>query len=319
MPRKLFPDETALRKVLKRQEAVISRSQALMLGLTDAAIRRRTGPGGSWQRLLPGVYLTVTGRATLDQRQIAALLYAGHSSMLTGTAALHRLEVRVPARDTMVVLVPADKQHRSVGYVTIWPTTRMPERCMVAGVIRFAMPDRAAADATRELTSDRDIRAVIADAVQKRWCAPERLAEELRLGPRRGSRPLRMALAEVADGARSVAESDLLRLIKRACIDAPLCNRLVYAGKTFIAKPDMWWPDAGVAVEVDSREWHLLPEHAEETMRRHNRMGMHGIVVLHFAPRQIREQPDWVISEIRRALSSGRTRPPLPLRTVEAA
>jgi len=303
--------------VLKRQEQVISRSQALACGMTTGAFQRRTEPGGGWHRLLPGVYLTETGRATPDHLQIAALLYAGSPSMLTGTAALQRLGVRVPSRDMMVVLVPAEKQHRSARYVTIWPTTRWPDECMAQGVIRFALPDRAAADAARELTSDRDIRAVIADAVQKRWCAPERLAEELRLGPRRGSRPLRMVLADVADGARSVAESDLLRLIKRAGI-TPLCNRLLYAGKTFIAKPDMWWPDAGVAVEVDSREWHLLPEQAEETASRHNRMGSYGIIVLHFTPRQIGSQPEWVITEIRGALATGRNRPPLPLRTVEA-
>jgi very-short-patch-repair endonuclease len=319
VPRKLAVDETALTKVLKRQEAVISRPQALRLGLTDRAIRRRVAPGGSWQRLLPGVYLTVTGGATPDQRQIAALLYAGSSSMLTGTAALQRLGVRVPNRDKIVVLVPADRQHRSVGYVTVWLTARWPDEYMSQGAIRFALPDRAAADAARELTSDRDIRAVIADAVQKRWCAPERLAAELRLGPRRGSKPLRMVLAEVADGARSVAESDLLRLIKRARIETPLCNRLVYSGRVFIAKPDMWWPAAGVAVEVDSREWHLLPEQAEETASRHNRMGSYGIIVLHFTPRQIGSQPDWVIAEIRSALLTGRKRPPLPLRTVESA
>jgi len=168
MPRKLALDETALKKVLKRQEAVISRTQALLLGLTDRAIRRRVEPGGPWQRLLPGVYLTETGRATPDQLQIAALLYAGSPSMLTGTTALQRLGVRVPSRDMMVVLVPAEKQHRSARYVTIWPTTRWPDECMAQGVIRFALPDRAAADAARELTSDRDIRAVIADAAQKR-------------------------------------------------------------------------------------------------------------------------------------------------------
>ena len=318
MPRKLTLDETALTSLLKRQEAVISRTQALQFGLTDRAIRRRVAPDGPWRRLLPGVYSTVTGAASRDQRQIAALLYAGSSSMLTGTAALKRLGVRVPNRDKIVVLVPAARQHRSVGYVTIWMTARWPDEYMSQGVIRFALPDRAAADAARELTSDREIRAVIADAVQKRWCAPERLAAELRLGPRRGSRPLRMVLAEVADGARSVAESDLLRLIRRARIETPLCNQLVYAGRVFIAKPDMWWPAAGVAVEVDSHEWHLLPEQAEETASRHNRMASYGIIVLHFTPRQIGSQPEWVIGEIRGALATGRNRPPLPLRTVES-
>src|SRR5260370_5442685 len=70
----------------------------------------------------------------------------------------------------------------------------------------------------------------------------------------------------------------------------PLFNAKVYAGKDFIAKPDGWWPAAGVAVEVDSKEWHLSPEDWQQTMSRHARMSAHGIIVLHFTPRQIRTE-----------------------------
>ena len=34
--------------------------------------------------LLPGVYLTDTGTVTQDHREIAALLYAGEGSLITG-------------------------------------------------------------------------------------------------------------------------------------------------------------------------------------------------------------------------------------------
>ena len=30
----------------------------------------------------------------------------------------------------------------------------------------------------------------------------------------------------------------------------PLFNPSLYLGDTFLAKPDAWWPDAGVAAEV---------------------------------------------------------------------
>jgi very-short-patch-repair endonuclease len=76
-----------------------------------------------------------------------------------------------------------------------------------------------------------------------------------------------------------------------------------------IAMPDAWWPDAGLAVEVDSREWHLSPADWERTMRRHARMTAYGIVVLHFSPRQIRSEPVTVVATIRAALSSVRTKP----------
>ena len=39
--------------------------------------RHRIRPGGPWQRLLPGVYLTVTGTPTRRQLEVAALRCAG--------------------------------------------------------------------------------------------------------------------------------------------------------------------------------------------------------------------------------------------------
>jgi hypothetical protein len=319
VPRRSEFDRAALNKLLKRQEQVISRSQALACGMTAAVFRGRTEPGGPWQRLLPGVYLTVTGTATRDQHEIAALRYAGDRSVITGLTALRRIGIRVPDRDQVTVLVPANRHARSISYVTIWQTIRMPELVMYRGPIQFAMPDRAAADAARELTSLNEIRAVVASGVQQRWCTVEGLEAELRLGPRRGSSPLRRVLAEVADGARSVPEADLRRLLKTASVPMPLFNAKVYADREFIAKPDAWWPDAGVAVEVDSKEWHLSPEDWQLTMSRHARMSAHGIIVLHFTPRQIRTESDQVIAQIQSALAAGRARPRLALRTVTTA
>ena len=53
-----------LDKALRENEGVITRAQALGCGLSLAEIRHRIRPGGPWQRLLPGVYLTVTGTPT---------------------------------------------------------------------------------------------------------------------------------------------------------------------------------------------------------------------------------------------------------------
>src|SRR5215813_1287628 len=116
----------------------------------------------------------------------------------------------------------------------------------------------------------------------------------------------RAALAEVARGTRSAPEAELLDLIKRGRLPLPLFNPRLYVGNEFLARPDAWWPDIGVAVEVDSREWHLSPESWERTMRRHDLMTAAGILVLHFTPRQIREEPDQVIATIRAALASRR-------------
>ena len=80
----------------------------------------------------------------------------------------------------------------------------------------------------------------------------------------------------------------------------------MYEGDVLVAVPDAWWPDFGVAAEVDSRELHLAPVQWEHTMRRHARMAAAGILVLHFSPRQIREDPAEVIGSLRSALLTRR-------------
>jgi very-short-patch-repair endonuclease len=127
---------------------------------------------------------------------------------------------------------------------------------------------------------------------------------------------LREALTDVADGIRSTTEGDLKDLLVKSRLPMPLFNPVVFAGDKFVAKPDAWWPELGVAVEVDSREWHTSPEDHANTLARGRRMSVHQIIVLRFTPKQIRSQPSEVIADIRRALGGARGRPPLNLRTV---
>jgi very-short-patch-repair endonuclease len=319
MPRSGNFDEAALRRVLRDQEQVISRTEALCCGMSVEQVQWRIRPGGPWQRLLPGVYLAATGTPTRVQTEIVALRYAGPGSALTGTASLRRHGVRVPETKALTVLIPGGRVRENRSFVRVWPTVRMPEFVMADGAVRFTQAARAVADASRELGSLREVRAVTADAVQRRACRLDQLIEELAHAPMRQSAWLRRALAEVADGVRSVAEGDLRDLIIRARLPQPLFNPRLYLGRTFLAKPDAWWPAAAVAVEVDSREWHLLPGDWAQTLARHARMTACGILVLHFTPTQVRTEPDRVAAEIRSALRAGQGRPPLEIRTLPAA
>jgi hypothetical protein len=81
-------DERAVEVMLGLQRQVLSREQALASGVTPSGIQHRTRRGGPWQRLLPGVYLTTSGEPAREQLTVAAMLYAGPASLLTGPAAL---------------------------------------------------------------------------------------------------------------------------------------------------------------------------------------------------------------------------------------
>jgi len=194
----------------------------------------------------------------------------------------------------------------------------LPRGFCVAGEIRYALPPRAVADAARWLTDIGEVRAVVAGAVQRGLCPIERLVEELQEGPKQGSALLRRALAEVADGVRSAAEGQLHALIKRARLPMPMFNPRLFVGRDFLAVPDCWWPDAEVAAEVDSREWHLSPRDWENTLARQARMAAADIIVLHFPPSRIYAERKEVIAEIRGALATGQGRPLPQVRTLRA-
>jgi hypothetical protein len=313
------PGRNALSRALRENEGVVTRAQAAGCGLSPGEIRHRIRPGGPWQRLLPGVYLVVTGTPTQRQREIAALRRAGPGSVLTSITALGHHGVRTPGSTSVTVLVPAAQRRRSEGFAKIWPTTRMPEFVFTDGAIRFTEAARAVADAARELRSFREVRAVAADAVQRRRCRIDQLADELRHAPVRQSAWLRRTLAEVADGVRSAAEGDLRSLIRAAGLPPPMFNARLYIGPDFLAMPDAWWPDAGVAAEVESREWHLSPEDWEQTMSRSRRMGAKGILLVQVSPHQIKTEAEKIVADIWDALEAGRARPPLAIRTLPAA
>ena len=317
MPRTAQFDRQALAGLAAKQHGVLSRAQALACGMTNPVIHYRARSTGPWQVMLPGVYLTHTGQPDDEARDIAALLYAGPSSVLTGVAALrrHGLSGYRQGRDArdlgspVDVLVPLATRRSDAGFARLHRTGRLPRGFCVAGEARFALPPRAVADAVRLMTSVNDVRAVVAEAVQRGRCSIMHLTEELSNGPIRDSALLRQVLAEVAEGVRSVAEADLRVLIAKARLPMPMFNpRLIVDGE-FLAKPDCWWPESGVAGEADSQAWHFSPHDWEATMARHARMSAHGIIVLHFPPKQIRYQRDHVANMIRRALAAGRELP----------
>src|SRR5215475_6796795 len=217
-------DDRELAWLLHSQRGVLTRAQVLSCGITANTIEHRIRSSGPWQRLLPGVYLTVTGQPSLEQRETAALLYAGPDAVITGPAALANYEIRGLKVRRADVLIPHERERQSLGFVAIHRTRRMPATVTVDLALRFAPAERAVADTVRQLSALAEARAVVAGAIQQRRCTIEQLAAELRAGPIRGSKQLRSVLAEVIDGIGSAPEGDLRGLIRASGLPQPLFN-----------------------------------------------------------------------------------------------
>jgi hypothetical protein len=320
MPTKSTYDSDRLGRIVREQFGVVGRGQALDCGVSRSAVGYRLRRDGPWKMIMPGVYATTTGDMTPDQRAMAALLHAGPRSVITGAVAIRRHNLRCPGLNEVDVLVPRGVRVQSRGFVRIVHTSRMPESFYATGHIRYAPPARAVADAARGMARLSDVRAVVAEAVQRGRCDLASLISELNAGPSTGSRAFRIALSEVGAGIRSAAEGDLKELIDGSDLEQPLYNATLYAADgTFLGIADAWWERAGVVGEVDSRQYHLSPEDYERTTMRHNHMAAYGINLLHFLPSTLRQKSPTVIADLRGAITRGNDRPALPIVTIPAS
>lgn len=303
--------------------AVARESQLVRAGLPSTTVAARCRPGGPWRRLLPGVILMQTGSPSDQQRLAAALAYAGGDAVITGASAceLHGLS-HARENGLVHVLVPADRQPSTTGFVLVERTTRMPSERLVRGY-PVAPVVRAVLDAARRMRRLSDVRALIAEAVQRGLCAVDELADELRAGSRAGSARPRLVLREVGSGAHSVAELAAQRLVARSSVLPSMrWNEPIHdLDGGFIATPDAWADDVALAWEIDSYQFHLSPQEYDQTLRRNSIMVGAGIVVVHTTPARIRREPDEVLRELEAAYrqAMGRTRPPVFMASARAA
>ncbi len=275
--------------------------------------------GGMFSRVLPGVH-RVDGRGALtsEQRDHAALLYAGPQSVLTGAEVLRDYGVRAAFAPGMHelerihTLVPHEHQRASHGFVTVERTRFMPGHRERNG-LRVAVLPRVVLDAVRRCTDESAVRAVIFEVVQRGLVAPESLDEERRRGQIRGSRFARIALEEVLAGVRSMPEADVRReFLARGWTNLRFNPRLHLPDGAFLACPDVY-DASGVCLEVDSREHHFAVDSWEATMRRHAAMTAAGLAVLHVPPSRIRADAAGVVSEFARAVDVRRGWPSPPV------
>jgi hypothetical protein len=309
MPRRSSPRADELRTLVGG--GVVRVDHLVEIGLTRSTIAHRCRPGGPWRRLAPGIVKLDNGPVTRADRRRAALLHAGADAVLTGLDALelHGMR-RMPAPAGPVhVLIPEERRRGGAGLALVERTERVPSA--VPGRWPLAPIARAALDAARRLAARDEVRALLAEVVQRGRCTPAALNAELADGSGRGTRLPREVLHEISDGVRSVAEADAREVAQRSGLPAPLWNAKLYDryGR-FVAMPDAWFDDVGMAWEIDSREFHLSPADHERTLERHAAMTAEGIVVLHTLPKMLRHRAA-ATEELRRthAIAAQRPRP----------
>lgn len=297
---------------------MVRHSELRELGVPGSTIMSRIAPTGPWQRLLPGVLAAHRGIPTRRERVLAALKYAGPDSVLTGAPALVEHEIAAARRGSgrPHVLVPHTCRRASHSFLVVERTRRMPTR-VSGGRLRLAPVPRAVVDACRRQENLDSVRAIVAEAVQNGWCGVTDILAEVRLAARQRTALTRAVLRELEAGIRSVAEAKVRAALVSLGIDDLLWNVDLYTSDgEFVARPDAYCPRTGVALQVDSMQWHLSPAMYRRTQMRHRDLTAWGVLVLPWSPADAVADPGAVAAGIRdlREVAAKRPAPELVVR-----
>ena len=288
----------------------MTRQQLLASGVSRSALAHAV-QRGRWRRVCPAVYVLHSGAVTTEQRYVAALLHAGPGAALDAATACRLFGLRVAAVTHVHVVVPHARRPADVPWLIARRARFLPPVVRVGGLPVVALPHAVVATCAR--SGDlRDVRALIADAVQRRRVDVAGLRAAISATPPRHTALLRSVLDEVEVGARSAPEAEFFVLVRRAGLPEPLLNCRLFIGATWLADPDAYWPEAALVHETDSRDWHLLPDSWERTMRRHAQMTAAGLLVMHSSPSRIRTDGPALVRQLARAYAIGRARGAAP-------
>ncbi|MFJ6383745.1 hypothetical protein ACIQI7_27535 [Kitasatospora sp. NPDC092039] len=316
----------SLEELAKRQQNVVTASQLRARGVPARIITEHCRRGGPWQRMLPRVYLLQAAGPTPEQRMWAALLYAAQNgreegrregAVITGAAALalygFAVAPRLPAVTGVDVLVPRQRRLKDVGEVRIRRTERELEARSVHG-LACAPVARAVADALVEWTAEpgdsAPVREVLREAVARpgNRCTARELVVELADAGLTDEPRVRAALDELLASERDLALERLGRLADEWLLPTPLnAPELRMRGGTYIAVPDLYWPERGVAVEVDSELRCVSEGEAAWVRGGQHRMEYLGIRVVYVSGARLAADPDAVGGELREAYRVGGT------------
>jgi very-short-patch-repair endonuclease len=224
------------------------------------------------------------------------------AAVFTGSAAawLHGLEV-APCSPIEAAVPSASSTSRLVGMVVRRCSIPVAETSIRRG-LRVTSAVRTIADLACRLPLT-DAVALLDTALHGRLVYSGRLRDWASTHPGyRGVRRLKRALDLADPAAESVMETRLRLLLVLAGLPRPRSQvSLRDASGLFLARPDLYYPDARLAIEYDGSTHR---ESLAADNRRQNRLIDAGYRLLRFTAGDVLGTPEAVVSMVRRALAS---------------
>ena len=299
--------EGAISRVIdhaRRHGGVVTRAEALALGMAPKTIDRRAKEGSLW-RVGPGV-LALPGFLDSDLTLLAAATRALPAVVSHESAArLYDMPVREGGKP--VVSVPVRRSNRFPGVVVHQLTDLTEEHVTTVGGLPVTTPDRTIIDLAA-VVGPRVLARCFDYGVSRGLATVEEMAAKLEKLARKGKpgvkafRALLSSRGQLDAVPESVLESETLDLIIRCGLPLPDPQWKPPWLRLVNGRVDFAYVEAKVIVEADSRRWHDNPDAFRIDRERDNLAQLAGWRILRFTWDDLMNRPDYVANAIGTAL-----------------
>ena len=290
-----------------QQHGLISRAQAMTLGLSSAGIQRRVRSGG-WQLLRPGVYCFAGTPKTRRRDILEACLGAGDAAVVSGFTAAEVLRLPDVWRRDLINLSVPPRVRRSAHGATIAASRFIiaaEDRTSCDGIPVTSVA-RTYVDLAAHLPGNILERSIV-QAVRNRLVTPEQLqAAVARGGAREAIDAMQEILATQAwqDVFRSDSEVQAVQILRQAGFEDIRTNVEFHYAGIRVGEADIFLPDVNMIVEIDGPIDHSTPRaKGRDKVRRLAYRAM-GLRVVEIHPNRLRDAGDFAIQlarELRRS------------------
>jgi hypothetical protein len=291
----------ALAALASRQDEVVSRDQALALGVSRWSLQRHLANGvltpvGTHTFRFAGTAITWHGQLR------AGLLDLGPDALVAcrSAAALHHLDGFAPG--PLEFVVPRrSRDRRTVGQVHSGPPVPLLDRTRVGelAVTGVALTIiQLAAHCSRD-----EVGNALDSAVRLGLVTPDVVRRRLATHRHRslaGAPLLDDVLADA--GVHSFLERRFLQLIRRAGLPKPALQRVHRRGSRLVARVDFDFAPLPVVVEVGGQRGYLTRTERQRQERRRSHLQLLGKVIYFFGYEDVMEDPSYVVGTLRAAL-----------------
>ncbi|MEZ5213259.1 DUF559 domain-containing protein [Gordonia sp. (in: high G+C Gram-positive bacteria)] len=294
------PDLAKLRRLLAKQDGVVTLKQTAGCGLHRSGVARRCA-SGEWETVGPGVFHAVDHYLTPPARIRAAVWSCGKCAALCGPAAAFWRGYTRSAPATIHVNVPRGRSTRkplakSLGVVQLWNRTLKDVDLYEVRSVAVTSPAMTVLDSAALLGMEFLDRVLQAEKVT----LEDLVIADARYPGRRGAGIVAPMLDAAAAGARSPAERRALAVLLDAHDLPPYVLNYPAADPYEV---DVAFVEHKLAVEIDGFAYHSDAEAFQHDRTRGNALTGAGWTVLHFTWADIVERPAQTLAIIRHHLA----------------